>query len=56
MSDPEICLFPKHKGRRWIDIVIEDRDYVEWLVSGEPDFELWDWLYEMLMDLLEDTQ
>ena len=56
MSDVEICPFPKHEGREWVDIIQDDRAYMEWLVSGEPDFELWDELETYLIDLLEEPR
>ena len=55
MSDLETCPFPKHEGRDWEDVVRDDRAYVEWLVSGEPDFEMWDDMYDFLIELLEET-
>jgi hypothetical protein len=29
----DICSFPKHKGKKFIDVFLEDRSYLEWLVS-----------------------
>lgn len=49
-----ICPFPKYKYRLWVEVVSEDRKYVEWLVSGEGP-EMSDALYDHLMDLLEKT-
>lgn len=48
------CHFPKHGGELWVDVVAEDRQYVEWLTSGDVTApELDDLLYEYLMSLLE---
>lgn len=47
------CPFPKHKDKLWAEVIEEDREYVEWLVSMEgPDLS--DMLYDFLIDLLEE--
>lgn len=49
-----ICPFPKHEGKRWEDVIAEDRQYVEWLVSGSgPNMSVF--LYEHLIELLEES-
>lgn len=49
------CRLPKHKGKLWVDIVMEDRGYIEWVVSGEGPIIDSD-LYDYLMDLLENME
>lgn len=46
------CHFPKHEGKLWVDVIAEDRQYVEWVVSGGGPY-IEDRLYDYLMDLLE---
>ncbi len=50
-ADPH-CQMPKHKGELWEDVLVEDRPYMEWLVSGDGP-ELGVVLYDYLMELLE---
>ena len=52
MESEKTCTFPKHKGKLWVDVIDEDRSYVEWLVSGEGP-HIREPLYEYLMGLLE---
>lgn len=52
--DP-VCRFAKHEGERWEAVVESDRRYVEWLISGEPDFDIDDDLGDYLTDLLEEA-
>lgn len=47
------CPFPKHEGRLWTDIIEDDRQYVEWLVSGEGP-PMSDLQYDYLINLLEE--
>ena len=49
-----ICQFPKHRGKDWVDVVDEDREFCEWIVSGEHEMVIEEVLYDYLMDLLED--
>ena len=49
----ERCQFNKHKDKLWIEVVEEDPDYVEWLISGEGP-EMGIALYDYLTELLED--
>ena len=51
-NDLAICKLPKHKDEYWSDIIEEDRDYVEWLVSGNGPV-VSEELYEYLIELLE---
>lgn len=51
--EPPRCTLPKHKGKLWSDVVEEDREYVEWVVSGEGPEWITDELYDYLMELLE---
>lgn len=48
----KVCFFPKHKGKLWVDVIAEDREYVEWVVGGSGP-QIKDNLYDYLMDLLE---
>lgn len=48
----ERCPFPKHEGEEWTEVVENDPEYVEWLISGEgPDMD--STLLDHLTDLLE---
>lgn len=49
----ERCPFPKHRGKLWEDVLEEDPQYVEWLVSGEGP-AMSDALYEHLTIWLEE--
>lgn len=49
------CPFPKHRYTPWEDVVVEDRQYVEWLVGGEGP-ELVPGLEERLVSLLESIE
>lgn len=50
----EVCPYPQHQGERWEDVVVEDRGYVEFLVSDAgPTMN--EELYDFLIDLLEET-
>ena len=51
--DKTICQFTKHYGEFWTHVLVDDRPYMEWLVSGEHDMELTEELYDHLMELLE---
>jgi hypothetical protein len=51
--DP-ICRFPKHKGERWEDIVKDDPEYVEFILSGEGP-HLDEEQYDYIMELLEES-
>ncbi len=47
------CPFRKHRDKDWVDVIEEDRPYVEWLVSADgPDMGTE--LYDHVMGLLED--
>ncbi len=47
------CPFPKHRDKDWVDVIEEDRPYVEWLVSADgPDMGTE--MYDFVMDLLEE--
>ena len=49
------CPFPKHRGESWQDVVDDDFDYAEWLVSAEgPDMD--DEMYDGIMDALENSR
>ena len=53
MKNIEVCPFPKHRDKDWVDIIWEDREYVEWVLSGAgPDMGLE--MYDYVMDLLEE--
>lgn len=52
--NPAICYFTKHHGRFWVEVLEDDRPYMEWLVGGEHDMELHEELYEHLIELLEE--
>lgn len=54
MYEDRICRFPKHEGKLWEDILEEDREYIDWLVSGDGP-EIDSDLYDYLMELLEDA-
>ena len=41
------CPFPKHEGEKWVDVVENDSEYIEWLLSGEGPY-----LSERLTDKL----
>jgi len=47
------CPFTKHKGIRWIEVVQDDVQYVEWLLDSE-DADVDDSMHEFLTNLLED--
>ncbi len=53
--DPEICHFPKHKGERWEDVVIEARPYVEWIVGIDGPDTLDEEAYDHVIDMLEEN-
>ena len=48
----KVCKFEKHQGELWVDIIEEDRAYVEWLVEQQW---LNDDLHDYLIGLLEDN-
>ena len=50
-----LCMFPKHRGIPWEDVVEEDPKYVHWLISGEGP-EMDEELYDFLEELLEAQQ
>ena len=53
--NPEICNFPKHKGRPWTEVVKNDASYMEWLISfeGPPMTEE---LYNTIVSVLEEYE
>ena len=48
------CPYPKHRGMRWDLVVVEDREYAEWLVGGEGP-EMDEGMYDAIMEALEDA-
>lgn len=52
-EEHKICHFPKHKGKLWKEIAIEDPDYIEFLLY-ESDRELPSDLVDYLEDLLDE--
>jgi hypothetical protein len=51
----ETCYFKKHKGERWKDVVIADREYVEWLLY-DSDEDLSSDLVDYLEGLLDEDE
>ena len=49
------CSFPKHSGRLWIDVVDDDRPYVEWLIWDFLGGDANETLVDFLTDLLEES-
>ena len=53
ITDSDVCPFPKHKGKLWAQVIEEDPDYVEWLLSGEGPL-IGPTLYEKLTEMMEE--
>jgi len=49
-----VCPFRKHKGKPWTEVVKEDPEYVEWLVSFDCTVQIERSLYEYLVFILEE--
>ena len=61
-TDPKICHLPKHKGKTWEQVALEDPGYIQWLldesgiVFDDATFaELEHWLEEVDWDLQNDV-
>ena len=35
VEDVTICPFKKHAGKKWVDVLVEESDYIDWLLNND---------------------